>query len=211
MQGTSNAWQIHPTLEAKELKVIFTNIAQFEARMNNQNVTVAFFSIQYHNCMIETAYSVSQKKFLFAFVDHNIGFTCSLNGNRASAYINHEDAVEQLMNCRNHNKYDPIHFYDFLNAQLPTVRFSQMNNTQYVKVVGKSVSAFEDRIYFNHWRNANISEQQRNKTIELMGNEVIQFCEENHLTPVFWAYPTERTLAAFVNFRVDYQNNGLQQ
>lgn len=191
--------------------MIFTNIEIFEERMDTLNTFVAFFTVQYHSCAIETAYSKSQKKFLFAFVDHNIGFTCSLNGNYANGFINHPEAVEQLMNCRSHNRYDPIHFYEFLNNLLPTARFAEATNHQYVRTVGKAVSDFEDRIYFNHWRNSNISERQQAKTIELMGNEVVKFCKENHLTPVFLAYPTERTLAAFADFKLDYNNHGLQQ
>ena len=190
--------------------MIFTNIDVFEDRMDASNTSVAFFKIKYHNCVIEIAYSKSQRKFLFAFVDHNIGFTCSLNANYASAFINHEDAVEQLMNCRNHDKYDPIHFYEFLNNLLPTVSFTQISYRDYVRVVGKSVSEFEDCNYFNHWRSSNISNRQRNKAIELMGYEVVQFCDDNHLTPVFWPQPTERTLKAFSDFRLDYNDNGLQ-
>ncbi|SMM97677.1 hypothetical protein SPONN_2476 [uncultured Candidatus Thioglobus sp.] len=188
----------------------FTNIENFEEKIRNQNVTVAFFTIQYHNCNIETAYSINQKKFLFAFVDHNIGFTCSLNGINADGYINHKIAVKQLMECRNHDKYDPIHFYNFLNNQLPTITFNQINNQQYIDTVRVSVSEFEDRIYFNHWRDANISERQQNKTIELMGYEVLEFCNDNHLTPVFWSTPTERTLAVFCDFAVDYNDYGMQ-
>ncbi|UGA36147.1 hypothetical protein JOS77_16770 [Chromobacterium haemolyticum] len=189
----------------------FTNIELFEERMADQGVTVAFFTIQYYNCLIETAYSKNQRKFLFAFVDHNIGFTCSLNGKYANAFINHQEAVEQLMKCRNHDRYDPVNFYEFLNQKLLTVHFQEITNYQYVRTIGKAISAFEDRIYFNHWRNSEISPRQRKKTIELMGHMVVIFCDENHLTPVFWSYPTERTLAAFADFRVDYKENGVEQ
>ncbi|MDN0082765.1 hypothetical protein QU487_08370 [Crenobacter sp. SG2305] len=189
----------------------FTNIRMFEERMGAQGVTVAFFTIHYGECVIESAYSKNQKKFLFAFVDHNIGFTCSLNGELANAYINHREAVEQLMHCRNHDRYDPIHFYDFLNDQLPNIAFAQITYQQYTRTAGKAVSNFEDRIFFNHWRNSNMSDKQRNKTTELMGNEVIKFCDQNHVIPIFYPYPTERTLAAFNDFRIDYSSYGIQQ
>jgi hypothetical protein len=189
----------------------FTNILNFEHRMQSENVTVAFFQIQYHKCMLECAYSSAQRKFLLAFVDHNIGFTCSLRGIYANGFINHEEAVKQLMICRQHGKYDPIDFYDFLNNRLPAVRFSQISQEEYVKTVSKSVSDFEDRIYFNHWRSANISERQKNKAIELMGYNVVKFCSENRLTPVFFSMPSERTLASFENFQSDFDNFGLNQ
>lgn len=176
-----------------------------------QGVSVAFFTVQYHNCAIETAYSKEQKKFLLAFVDHNLGFTCSLKGKYANAYINHYEAVEQLAACRNHGSFDPVHFYEFLDKQLPSVQFSELTEREYVSIVGKAVSNFEDRIYFNHWRKANISEQQKNKTKELMGEEVVSFCENNGLTPVFYPRPTERTLKAFSDFKQDYTNFGLSQ
>lgn len=191
--------------------MIFTNIGFFEERMVAFNVSVAFFTVQYHRCAIEVAYSKNQKKFLFAFVDHNIGFTCSLKGDYANGFINHKEAVEQLMNCRNHNRYDPVHFYELLNNFLPKARFAEITNQQYVRTVGKAVSDFEDRIYFNHWRSSSISERQQIKAIELMGYEVVNFCRENHLTPVFWAYPTERTLTAFADFKLDYNSHGIQQ
>jgi hypothetical protein len=186
----------------------FTNIGMFHSRMQRNNVTIAFFTIQYRNCALECAYSRIQQKFLIAFVDHNIGFTCSLAGDYTNGYINHEEAVEQLMRCRNHNRYDPIHFYEFLNNQLPIVEFERLNQSQYHRTILKAVSNFEDRIYFNHWRNANISAEQREKTVELMGYEVVGFCEENHLTPVFYPYPTQRTLDAFDNFELDYRRHG---
>ncbi|AEG11485.1 hypothetical protein Sbal183_2074 [Shewanella baltica OS183] len=191
--------------------MIFNNISAFEQRMIAQGVDVAFFTIQYHNCAIETAYSRTQKKFLFAFVDHNLGFTCSLNGNYANGYINHRDAVEQLAACRNHGGFDPIHFYEFLDNQLPHVNFTEVTLIQYARVVGKAVSNFEDRIYFNHWRRANISDKQEKKTIELMGHEVLKFCKDNGLTPVFYPHPTDRTLQAFSDFNQDYLNHGLTQ
>lgn len=191
--------------------MIFTNIEMFEQRMENEDVTIAFFTLQYHNCQIETAYSSSQRKFLFAFVDHNIGFTCSLNGNYTNGFINHPDAVRQLMLCRNYDRYDPVHFYELLNNTLQTVNFAQIDQNQYQRVASRAVSNFEDRIFFNHWRNSNMSDKQRNKTIELMGYEVIEFCEANHLIPVFYPYPTARTLNAFENFQNDYNHHGLEQ
>jgi hypothetical protein len=179
--------------------------------MLQQNVAVAFFTIQYHNCAMECAYSIAQKKFLFAFVDHNFGFTCSLDGTHANGYINHKEAVEQLMKCRGHNKYDPIHFYDFLDNQLATIEFQQLTQDKHREIASLAVSNFEDRIFFNHWRNANISDKQKNKAIELMGHEVVKFCVQNHLTPVFYPHPTERTLAAFESFTNDFQVNGVNQ
>lgn len=191
--------------------MFFSNIQEFEQRMVQQDVSVAFFTIQYHNCAIETAYSKAQKKFLFAFVDHNLGFTCSLKGSYANGFINHYEAVEQLAACRNHGSFDPIHFYEFLDAQLPRVAFGEIFKRDYVSVVGKAVSNFEDRIYFNHWRNVNISDKQEKKTLELMGHEVVKFCKDNKLTPVFYPYPTERTLEAFTDFKKDFKVNGLNQ
>lgn len=191
--------------------MIFTNIERFEQRMEASDVSVAFFTIQYHNCSIETAYSSKQRKFLFAFVDHNLGFTCSLKGNYASAFINHQEAVEQLKLCRGHHQWDPKHFYQFLNDLLPTIGFTEATYTQYVRTVSKAVSNFEDRIYFNHWRNAKISPKQKKKAIELMGYEVVSFCEENRLTPVFWPYPTQRAMIAFGDFSADYGQNGTEQ
>jgi len=179
--------------------------------MNQADTNVAFFNIQYRNCVLECAYSLNQRKFLFAFVDHNIGFTCSLDGDFANGYINHKEAVEQLMRCREHNRYDPVHFYDILNNQLNTVQFVRINQIQYCRTLQKAVSNFEDRIYFNHWRTANISDKQKNKAIELMGFKVVKFCEQNNLTPVFYPVPTERTLSAFGNFESDYRTHGLSQ
>ncbi|MFL1914441.1 hypothetical protein ACJW8B_03310 [Plesiomonas shigelloides] len=189
--------------------MFFSNILTFEQRMSQQGVDVAFFTIQYHNCVIEVAYSKVQKKFLLAFVDHNVGFTCSLKGTYANGYINHREAVEQLAACRNHGYFDPIHFYDFLNDELPHVTFEELTNIQYVRVVGRAVSNFEDRIYFNHWRRAPISDKQEKKALELMGHEVVKFCKDNGLTPVFYPYPTERTLGSFKNFDKDYDTHGL--
>lgn len=191
--------------------MFFNEIDIFEQRMARHNVAVAFFNIKYHNCAMEIAYSRSQKKFLIAFVDHNLGFTCSLRNCYANGFINHYEAVEQLAACRNHGTFDPIHFYEYLNSQLPLVDFGELGLRDYAGIVGKSVSNFEDRIYFNHWRRAAISDRQVKKTIELMGYEVVDFCLENGLTPVFYPRPTERTLEAFRNFNQDFEDHGLVQ
>ncbi|MDD5157242.1 hypothetical protein [Sulfurimonas sp.] len=89
---------------------------------------------------------------MFAIVDHNIGFTCSLNGTYANAYINHQEALIVLAQCRSHGRGDPKHFYEILNDNLPTVTFTQIATKQYQSITQHAVSAFEDRIYFNHWR-----------------------------------------------------------
>lgn len=191
--------------------MFFSNIQAFEQRMGQQEVLIAFFTVQYHNCALEVAYSKTQKKFLFAFVDHNLGFTCSLNGSYANGFINHYEAVAQLAACRNHDSFDPIHFYEFLNLQLPIVNFGELTTIEYARVVGRAVSNFEDRIYFNHWRKAPISEKQEKKAHELMGYEVVKFCKENDLTPVFYPYPTERTLKTFGDFNKDFKVHGLSQ
>ena len=190
--------------------MIFTNITDFQQRMQDTNTNTALFQINYHNCTIECIYSISQNKFLFAFVDHNIGFTCSLNHDSASAFINHQDAVEQLRLCREHGNWDPIHFYEFLNNQLPNIGFNQATHAEYIQTLSVSVSNFEDRIYFNHWRNSNMSPAQRNKTIELMGYAVVDFCSNNHIIPIYFDHPTERTLSAFSNFELDYQQNNIE-
>jgi len=189
----------------------FTNILGFEQRMQASGVTVAFFTFTYTNCDLEVAYSIKQRKFLFAFVDHNIGFTCSLQGIKANGFINHKEAVHQLMLCRNHDRYDPIHFYELLNDFLPHATFEQITPEKYRQIATKAVSNFEDRIFFNHWRRSNMSQQQRDKTIELMGYEVLEFCKANGLIPVFYSYPTDRTLNSFEDFKTDYHNNGFQQ
>jgi hypothetical protein len=44
-----------------------------------------------------------------------------------------------------------------------------------------------------------------------MGYNVVDFCEKNRLTPVFFSMPTERTLASFENFQSDFENHGLNQ
>lgn len=188
----------------------FYNIDIFEQRMAAQSVSIAFFCFKYHNCTLEIAYSRKQRKFIFAFVDHNLGFTCSVNNGFVNSYINHKDAVKQLMKCRNHNKYDPKDFLALLNDFLPKANFCQINNSKHNRILSRAVSNFEDRIYFNHWRNSNMSDKQEKKTIELMGYEVVCFCKENHVIPVFFAHPTPRTLAAFEDYEMDYAVNGIK-
>ncbi|WP_191237523.1 hypothetical protein [Cobetia marina] len=186
----------------------FYNIDTFEQRMATQSVSIAFFCFKYHNCTLEIAYSRKQRKFIIAFVDHNLGFTCSVDNGFVCSYINHKDAVKQLMRCRNHDKYDPKDFLELLDAYLPEANFCQVNDKRYNYILSRAVSNFEDRIYFNHWRSSNMTDRQKEKTIELMGYEVLYFCKENHVIPVFFAHPTSRTLAAFEDYKADYFVNG---
>ncbi len=186
----------------------FENLFYFERRMDNDGVTVAFFSIEYSNCMVECVYSKVMKKFLFAVVDKNVGFTCSLKGFYANAFINHREALQVLADCRNHGGWDPKHFYEVLDESLPNVSFAQVTTKQYKQTATKAVSNFEDRIYFNHWMRANISPKQTEKTAELMGNEVVSFCQDTGVTPVFYTYPTDRTMNVMVNFTEDYEDKG---
>jgi len=189
----------------------FTNIPNFEARMDAAGVTVAFFTIKYANCTVECVYSKDLRKFLFAIVDMNIGFTCSLEGIFANAFINHREAVQTLAECRNHGGWDPKHFYEVLNDNLPTANFAQTTGEQYQRTAGVAVSNFEDRKYFNHWRRSSMSAPQANKTIELMGNEVLQFCRATGVIPVYYPYPTDRTMAVMINFRADYNTHNTNE
>lgn len=186
----------------------FTNLLSFEDRMKAVDVNVAFFQVPYGACLIEAVYSICQKKFMFAFVNINLGFTCSIKGDAyASAYINHQAAVAQLQTCGNRNRFDPKHFYDALNEQLPTIHFAQASAQNYTEISHVAISAFEDRIYFNHWRRANISSQQAEKTAELMGYQVVDFCRTNGVTPVFFDHPTQRTYESFENYIGDFNNH----
>ncbi|ABV67896.1 hypothetical protein Abu_1649 [Aliarcobacter butzleri RM4018] len=185
----------------------FTNIPALESKMDRQNVLVAFFTIQYGECNIECVYSKIMRKFLFAIVDRNIGFTCSLNGIYANTYINHREALTALTQCRNHGRWDPTHFYEVLNNNLPNVNISEVTTTEYRAVSDLAVSNFEDRIYFNHWRKRKISDRQTDKTIELLGYEVLKFCQNTGITPVYFPYPTDRTIAIMKDFKLDYKNH----
>jgi hypothetical protein len=187
----------------------FTNIPAFEDRMDSQGVSVAFFAITYGSCKIECVYSKDLRKFLFAIVDKNVGFTCSLDGIYANAFINHKEAVQALADCVN-GGWNPRGFYEVLNDNLPNVVFTQVTQTTYQRTASVAVSNFEDRIYFNHWRKANISPKQIEKTIELMGNEVVRYCQGAGITPVYYPYPTDRTMAVMVNFKQDYITHGTQ-
>ena len=189
----------------------FKNLENFESKMDAQNTTVAFFSIVYSNCTVECIYSKNLKKFLFAIVDMNIGFTCSLQGFYANAFINHQEALQVLADCRNHGAWDPKHFYEILDENLPFVNFGQVTTQQYQSTTSVAVSNFEDRIYFHHWMRANISPKQIKKTIELMGHEVVAFCKETGVTPVYYDHPTARTLKAMENFKNDYDLYGTKQ
>lgn len=185
----------------------FTNILDFESKMDEQGILVAFFSIQYGECNIECVYSRIMRKFLFAMVDRNIGFTCSLQGIYANAFINHREALDALTQCRNHGRWDPKHFYEVLNNSLPNVNVSEVTTAQYRTVSGFAVSNFEDRIYFNHWRRGQISDRQTDKTIELLGYEVLKFCQNTGVTPVYFPYPTDRTMAIMNDFKLDYEKH----
>ncbi|CAM3514692.1 hypothetical protein [Arcobacter aquimarinus] len=185
----------------------FTNIPILEFKMDKQSVLIAFFTIRYGECNIECVYSKAMRKFLFAIVDRNIGFTCSLNGTYANTYINHKEALNALAQCRNHGRWDPTHFYEVLNNSLPDVNISEVTTTKYRAVSGFAVSNFEDRIYFNHWRKGNISDRQTGKTIELLGYEVLRFCQNTGVTPVYFPYPTDRTMAVMNDFKLDYEQN----
>lgn len=189
--------------------MIFTNITAFENRMNDENITIAFFSIAYGNCTIECVYAKVLKKFLFAIVDKNVGFTCSLNGEYASAFINHQEAVAALANCRNAG-WDPIHFYEALNNSLPTVNFTQVTTAQYGNTTTYAVSNFEDRIFFHNWRRSNISDKQIKKTEELLGHEIVVFCKNTGVTPVYYDHPTDRTMNVAVNFIEDYNTHNTE-
>uniref|UniRef100_UPI0040483C7F hypothetical protein n=1 Tax=Aliarcobacter sp. TaxID=2321116 RepID=UPI0040483C7F len=185
----------------------FTNIPILENRMDKEGVSVAFFHIIYANCTVECVYSKNLRKFLFAIVNANVGFTCSLDGLYTNAFINHREAVQSLANCRNHGGWDPKHFYEVLNRHLPNVHFQQVTSRQYQTINRVAVSNFEDRIYFNHWRTSSMSEKQEKKTIELMGYEVLEFCKVTGVIPVYFPYPTDRTMTVMNNFKLDYKEN----
>lgn len=186
--------------------MIFTNIPVLEDKMEERGVLIAFFTIEYGDCTVECVYSKAMRKFLFAIVNKNVGFTCSLDGLYASAFINHREAVISLAECRN-GGWDPKHFYEVLNNNLPNVNISEATPTKFGAVTSVAISDFEDRIYFNHWRKGQISVKQTDKTIELLGYEVLKFCKETGVTPVYFPYPTDRTISVVKNFKSDYNEN----
>lgn len=188
----------------------FTNIDAFEQRMINAGIEIAFFTIIYSDCTVECVYSKELKKFLFAIVDKNIGFTCSLNGSYANGYINHRDAVAELANCRNSGRFDPKHFYEILNDYLPASNFTQVTTEQYRSTSSKAISNFEDRIFFHHWMKANISPKQIEKTKELLGNEIVRFCKDTGVIPVYHAHITDRTIDVATNFEDDYNTHNAE-
>ncbi|MDD5157243.1 hypothetical protein [Sulfurimonas sp.] len=56
-----------------------------------------------------------------------------------------------------------------------------------------------------------MSDKQRKKTEELLGYQVVIFCEDSGVIPVFYPHPTDRTLNVAINFRQDYSNHGIEQ
>lgn len=191
----------------------FTNLTMFENRMLQLNVQVAFFTINYgiNQCLVECAYSRSQKKFIFGFVNTNIGFTITLDGRRATTHLP-ANISTQLANCRdNTGNWNPSHFFTILNNQLPNIQFTQITATQYRQIYASSTTLFVNRIYFNHWRVSNISPQQARKTEELLGREILNFCRDNGIIPVFHAAPHARTLGVANDYITDYQRYGLRQ
>ncbi len=186
----------------------FTNITNFENRMTQQNVEIAFFNVTYgaNNCVIECAYSLNQKKFIFGFVNTTIGFTCTLNGIISNTVLA-PNISTKLADCRDSStNWRPSHFFDILNNQLPNIGFAQITQPQYIGIY-KSASNFKDRIYFNHWRRSGMSSKQEEKTINLLGEEVVNFCHQNTIIPVFHAAPLGRTFNVAIDHEEDFNNN----
>lgn len=190
----------------------FTNIVAFENRMLQQNVEISFFTIIYgaNRCKVECAYSILQKKFIFGFVDANIGFTVSLDGTNASTNL--EGRISTVLaNCRDgSNTWRPSNFFEVLNNYLPNVTFTQITRGQYIRVY-TAASAFEDRIFFNHWRKSSISPKQAEKTENLLGIRILDFCKTNKIIPVFYPNPTDRTFDVSKDYLLDYQTHGFNQ
>lgn len=190
----------------------FTNIASLETRMVQQNVEIAFFNVTYgvHNCVIECAYSLNQKKFIFGFVNTTIGFTCTLTGTTANTILRNEIST-QLANCRDGTgNWRPSDFFEVLNNHLPNIGFTQITQQQYIGIYTVA-SDFNDRIYFNHWRRSGMSDKQEKKTIDLMGDHVVDYCHQNGIIPVFYPTPTGRTFDVATDYIADFNNHGFTQ
>jgi len=190
----------------------FTNITAFENRMVQQNVEISFFTITYgaNRCEVECAYSISQKKFIFGFVNANIGFTIRLNGTNASTNLEGRISTT-LANCRDgSNTWRPSDFFEILNNHLPNVAFTQITKGRYIGIY-TAASAFEDRIFFNHWRRCGMSPEQAEKTKNLLGDEVLDYCHGNRIIPVFYPKPIDRTFDVAKNYLLDHQTHGFNQ
>ncbi|MCX6076444.1 MAG: hypothetical protein NTW78_06085 [Campylobacterales bacterium] len=190
----------------------FTNIPAFENRMTQQGVEISFFTIIYgaNRCEIECAYSISQKKFIFGFVNANIGFTITLDGINATTNLEGRISTK-LAECRDGSSdWKPSHFFDILNNHLPNVTFAQITRGQYIGIY-TAASAFEDRIFFNHWRRSGMSPEQAEKTQSLLGRQVLDFCRANRIIPVFYPNPTDRTFNVAKDYLLDHQTHGFNQ
>lgn len=187
------------------------NINSIEQKMRQNTVSIAFFTFPYHNCTLEVAYSLVQRKFIFAIQGTQLGFTCSLkdsNGN-LNGYIDNVNIVDELSTCSGRGRRDPLHFYEHLDQQLPSVQFQQCSRNKYIIILSNAVNDNENNIYFKTWKNVRISKKtgQYDKTVHLLGSEVANYCWENNITPVYTSTPCNRTFDIAVDYRNDHQRN----
>jgi hypothetical protein len=178
--------------------------------MRQNNVSVAFFTLQYHDCVIEIAYSLLQRKFIFAIQGTQLGFTCCININGyLNGYIDNTPVVDELSVCSGRGVRDPNHFYEHLDIHLPDINFVQSTRAQYVNILANAVRDNENNIYFNTWMNVRISKNtgQYEKTVHLLGAEVAEYCWNNNITPVYCDTPNIRTFDVAVDYENDYNVN----
>lgn len=187
------------------------NIHHLEQKMESKHVTVAFFTFNYHSCLIEVAYSLVQRKFIFAIQGTQFGFTCSLkdsNGN-LNGYIDNTNVVDQLKICSGSGRRDPLDFYAHLDLQLPVIQFRQCLQNEYINILSNAVQNNANNIYFQTWKNIKISKKtgQYDKTVHLLGSEVANYCWDNNITPVYTNTPCDRTFKVAENYKKDHQSN----
>lgn len=189
--------------------MVLNNINNFEQRMLQDNINVAFFTMNYHNCVIEVAYSLHQKQFLFAIQGTQLGFTTSINNAILNGFIENVNVVDQLRVCAGRGRRDPLHFFEHLDTNLPTITFSRINRNQYINIAQTSLTDPENNIFFETWINIRISRRtgQYEKTVKLLGAEVAQYCWINNITPRYTNVPNDRTFSVINDFRLDHQNN----
>ena len=186
------------------------NLTSIEDKMINNNIDVAFFTLNYHSCILEIVYSLVQKKFIFAIKGTQLGFTCCIDTNGfLNGQIDNTPVVDELATCSGKGKRDPKHFYTHLDMHLPTVSFHQAKKIQYINILGVAVKDNENNIYFKTWKHIRISRKngQYEKTVHLLGAEIAEYCWTNSITPVYWNTPSDRTFDIAVNYQKDYDTN----
>lgn len=182
-----------------------TYMNNLEALYNNMlhnEVNVQIYNFNSGVIGFNVCFSINETPFVLALTSRTIEpefFIFNVNKNFEVSDSMDQDSYRRLANLLNQGGYQTLYprtFLQNLNLQTPSI-IGRIPTNQEILAVRRDITEHRDRPYFDTWRhhgnNGNhVSEENKAKTLALLGREAYQYSEEHNASSIWSANPIQR-------------------